>query len=317
MACRPPPPTPTAPTPTRPLLRLGANVHAQRQDGRTALMSAALKGHDTVVDVLIREGADVCSPSGDGWTPLMLAAVGSHVGVVEALTAARAEVHAKRPNGWTALMYACLRGWTGPVEALLRAGAAVNDTDTSGYTALMLAAQRVCVCVRARALDLRTPCVSGCIDQCPVCRVDRVCVVYVLCAGGGGVEVRNFSQFVAIPQFSAIFPQLPFACHPRVLVGALCVPCAEVLLREAFGRFGYGTAVFPAISRNCSQLDLTLSDGNPPPPCQENYPADAHPSAHKSVLESANPRMDSECASGCTWSTARATARLRDGRPPE
>ena len=35
---------------------------------------------------------------------------------------------------------------------------------------------------------------------------------------------------------------------------------------------------------------------NPPPPlvvgrslCQENYPADAHPSAHKLVLESANP----------------------------
>ena len=50
-------------------------------------------------------------------------------------------------------------------------------------------------------------------------------------------------------------------------------------------------------------------------PCQENYPADAHPSAHKSGLESANPRMDSECASGCTWSTAWATARLWDGRP--
>ena len=41
-----------------------------------------------------------------------------------------------------------------------------------------------------------------------------------------------------------------------------------------------------------------------------------HTSALKSVQESANPRMDSECASGCTWSTARATARLRDGRPP-
>ena len=36
----------------------------------------------------------------------------------------------------------------------------------------------------------------------------------------------------------------------------------------------------------------------PPPP----------PHAHKSVLEPANPRMDSECASGCPWSTARATA---------
>ena len=50
----------------------------------------------------------------------------------------------------------------------------------------------------------------------------------------------------------------------------------------------------------------------PPPrftsPCQDTYPADAHPSAHKSVLESANPRMDSEGASGCPWSTARATA---------
>ena len=33
-------------------------------------------------------------------------------------------------------------------------------------------------------------------------------------------------------------------------------------------------------------------------PCQERDPADAHPSVHKSVLESANPRMDSECASG-------------------
>ena len=32
------------------------------------------------------------------------------------------------------------------------------------------------------------------------------------------------------------------------------------------------------------------------------------PPALKSVLESANPRMDSEGASGCPWSTARATA---------
>ena len=63
--------------------------------------------------------------------------------------------------------------------------------------------------------------------------------------------------------------------------------------------------------------------GDPPPPplyvvvrssCQENDPADARPSAHQSVLESVNPRMDSECASGCIWST---TARLRDSRPPE
>ena len=46
---------------------------------------------------------------------------------------------------------------------------------------------------------------------------------------------------------------------------------------------------------------------HPPPP-------NTHPSARKSVLESANPRMDSEGASGCAWSTARATA-PSPGRP--
>ena len=42
-------------------------------------------------------------------------------------------------------------------------------------------------------------------------------------------------------------------------------------------------------------------------PCQDNDPADAHPSAHKSVLELGNPRMDWECACGCTWSMALAS----------
>ena len=42
--------------------------------------------------------------------------------------------------------------------------------------------------------------------------------------------------------------------------------------------------------------------------------ADPPPPPHKSVLESANPRMDLECASGCPWSTARATA-PSPGRP--
>ena len=46
----------------------------------------------------------------------------------------------------------------------------------------------------------------------------------------------------------------------------------------------------------------------PPAPLQMHTPA------HKSVLESANPRMDSECASGCPWSTARVTA-PSPGRP--
>ena len=53
----------------------------------------------------------------------------------------------------------------------------------------------------------------------------------------GGIEVRNFLQLL-------------FACPPRVLVGALCVPCAEVLLLEASG--GWVTA--PQFSRNFPQF---------------------------------------------------------------
>ena len=63
-----------------------------------------------------------------------------------------------------------------------------------------------------------------------------------------------------------------------------------------------------------------LSLARPPP----SRPPSARPScsgalfyctgAHKPVLESANPRTDLECASGCIWSTARATA-PSSGRP--
>ena len=89
------------------------------------------------------------------------------------------------------------------------------------------------------------------------------------------------------------------------------------------GRHGEGTAdeVCHMISWSATRGHPVNIKSPPPPPdrnpCQENDPADAHPSAHESVLESTNPRMDSECASGRIGSMARATARLWDGRPPE
>ena len=66
------------------------------------------------------------------------------------------------------------------------------------------------------------------------------------------------------------------------------VPMYEVLCpsSDAAGRF------------TCSPMLSML-----PPPSPH-----AHTGAGKSVLESANPRMDSQCASGCPSSTARATA---------
>ena len=49
--------------------------------------------------------------------------------------------------------------------------------------------------------------------------------------GGGGVVVRKFSQFRNFPQFSRI----AFRPSPSRAVGALRVPCGEVLLVEAAG----------------------------------------------------------------------------------
>ena len=78
-------------------------------------------------------------------------------------------------------------------------------------------------------------------------------------------EIRNFSHFFAILQFPAIFPQLLFAYPPRMLVGALCVPCAELLLFEA------SHALAPQFFHNFPQFfvigfDASRPQFNPPPP---------------------------------------------------
>ena len=64
-------------------------------------------------------------------------------------------------------------------------------------------------------------------------------VMLCLCVRGGGglrsASFHNFAIFRNFPQFSAVFPQSLFARPPCALVGARCVPCAEVLLLEASG----------------------------------------------------------------------------------
>ena len=78
--------------------------------------------------------------------------------------------------------------------------------------------------------------------------------------GEGRIGVRHF------PQFSAVFRGLFVSgCPPCVFVGALCVPCAAVLLLEAPG----GLVTAPQFSAVCPQfpqflqMDLTLPE--PPP----------------------------------------------------
>ena len=86
------------------------------------------------------------------------------------------------------------------------------------------------------------------------------------------------------------FLRAPTCCSPGSQAGAawagtlspLIIACPPELLCASQG----------------TSPPLLSAPSAPPLSCQENYPADAHPSALKSVLESTNPRMDSE---GAIW----------------
>ena len=54
-----------------------------------------------------------------------------------------------------------------------------------------------------------------------------------------------------------------------------------------------------------------------PPPCQKNDPADAHPSAHKSVLGLANPARTGSVHLDAPGQRHGQQPRLWDGQPPE
>ena len=88
------------------LLEAGAEVDAKDNDGATALMEAARRGHAAAIAALLAAGAEVEAKYNEGATALMLAAQGGHAAAIAALVAAGAEVEAKDDNGMTALMFA-------------------------------------------------------------------------------------------------------------------------------------------------------------------------------------------------------------------
>lgn len=79
------------------LLRRGADVGTQDEDGFTALMYAANGGQDEMAKLLIERGADLSQTDHDGSTALMFAAQHGHLKIVKRLLAAGADPSARRP----------------------------------------------------------------------------------------------------------------------------------------------------------------------------------------------------------------------------
>ncbi|CAJ0602927.1 unnamed protein product [Cylicocyclus nassatus] len=112
-------------------------------EGWSALLNAAHKGHFDVVKILLEAGASVDLPDMMGWSPLMWAVYKCHPEVVDLLLNYGAHVNLiDEEDGLTPLIVASGRGFTSVVEKLLAADAQVNACDKFGSTALIWAARK-------------------------------------------------------------------------------------------------------------------------------------------------------------------------------
>ncbi|MCR4623430.1 MAG: ankyrin repeat domain-containing protein [Alphaproteobacteria bacterium] len=124
------------------LLKFDADVKASNDRGITALHLAAQEGYAEIAELLIKHGANVNAESEDGRTPLFFA---ENVKTAELLIEHGADIYWKNRNGDTALL-SVLKNERIQIEKyylvkrLLKSGADVNASNR-GITALHLAAQ--------------------------------------------------------------------------------------------------------------------------------------------------------------------------------
>jgi len=128
------------------LLVQGADVNAKGRYGDAALICAAQNGHTDIVRALLAQGADVNAQNKGGDTALILAAYNGHKDIVKALLdkGADIDVNAQNKGGDTALIWAAHNGHTEVVQALLAKGVNinVNAQNKFGNTALIVAAAK-------------------------------------------------------------------------------------------------------------------------------------------------------------------------------
>jgi ankyrin repeat protein len=104
------------------LLAHSANPNALDNDGETALIRAARRGHLNIVRALIRAGADV-NLRGEYSSPLCWATIKNHVAVAGYLIAHGADVNQRNRDGETAIERARIHGHSQIAQLLKRAGA--------------------------------------------------------------------------------------------------------------------------------------------------------------------------------------------------
>ena len=100
------------------LVAKGADVHAAKKTGATALFIAAQKGRLAAVRLLLLHGASPAVTTSDGASAVLVAAQNGHVEVVGVLVAAGADPKAPWKAGITALFLAAQEGHEAMVRPL-------------------------------------------------------------------------------------------------------------------------------------------------------------------------------------------------------
>jgi ankyrin repeat protein len=121
------------------LLDDGIGVNAKTRDGKTALMYAVLSDHIDSLQVLLNRGADINAKDNNGVTALIYAVADNNTNIVQTLLDKGADVNVKNNNGATALFYAAEGNLANIVRLLLDQGADIDAKDNNGVTALIYA----------------------------------------------------------------------------------------------------------------------------------------------------------------------------------
>ena len=117
------------------------NINLRDANGRTPLSWAAIKGYETIAQMLLQAGAKVEAQNKEGRTPLFWAAGYGHVACVKVLLKAGAKIEAQDEIGQTPLSYAAQSGCEACVQLLLQAGAEMEARDDMGARPLSYAAE--------------------------------------------------------------------------------------------------------------------------------------------------------------------------------
>ncbi|XP_048257878.1 uncharacterized protein LOC124126822 isoform X2 [Haliotis rufescens] len=115
-----------------------SNVNTTGQYGRTPVMMAASKGHQSVFDLLISKDADLTLVDKDGNGLFHLACYGGNTAIVQYLVSP-SNVNTRGQNGWTPVMMAAFKGYQSVFDLLVSKHADLTLVDKDGDSLLHLA----------------------------------------------------------------------------------------------------------------------------------------------------------------------------------